>query len=372
MADDDIRDKEPADDLDPAFDSIDATMKDPTRKAVTVTPETLAQIVSDAVAKAITAYEESRGATPESEAAPGQPAAVPLTPRRTKIEQLKDDMGFDEIQFEGPPQEAVETKIHRELSSQMGVHDFEFEDAPGPTAEPDAPTRIEADAIAGWALTGQDAAPPAMPDVVDETPAPAVAEETADADPGFDWVAEELKRLEAEETPTALDLEPVRVQPPEAVDESDRGPRHADFAWRGGDPSEHLARDQTPPPAAPKPEVRETRKGLAGWFRSALGDQSPGPKPSAAVPVPEPAAPVTPAAAPPPEPAVAAPPPLAARIEEPPRPRWGPAAASKPMTPEAATEEIHFTFDPILPVPPRLPRDPKEPPKKTSKSGTFL
>ena len=55
-------------DLHSAFDSIDDTMKEVTRREVTVTPETLEQIVNDAVAKAITAYEQARGGSPDSPA----------------------------------------------------------------------------------------------------------------------------------------------------------------------------------------------------------------------------------------------------------------------------------------------------------------
>lgn len=367
MADDEMRDKEAADDLDPAFDSIDATMKGVARTKVTVTPEALAQIVNDAVAKAITAYEQSRGATPDSAgASQGDPAASTQA-RRAKIEQLKGEMGLDEIEFEGPRPEPVEVRVQRELSSQMGVHDFEFEDAPGAAAPPDAPTRTEADAIAGWAtkvdaIAGwvkpvQDPAPPATPDA-DQTPAPAAAEEkTDDAVPKFDWVAEELARLEAEQITAPPEVEPAPYQEPEPVARAI---------------PETVAPAIEEPPAAPKPEVRETLSSLASWFRSVLGDQSREREPAAAAPVPEPESPAMPAAPPPPEPPVVAPPPVVARTEEPPRPARGPGVALKPMTPEEAAKTISFTFDPIPPVPPRLPREPKEPPKKIKKSGTFL
>ncbi len=115
MGHDDTRGKgasdspKPADDLDSAFDSIDDTMKEVARREVTVTPEALEQIVNDAVAKAITAYEQSRGATPEASLPhpTGQrrrraPAAVPLSPWRAKLERLQGDMGLDEIEFESP------------------------------------------------------------------------------------------------------------------------------------------------------------------------------------------------------------------------------------------------------------------------------
>jgi hypothetical protein len=339
MADDEIRDKEAADDLDPAFDSIDATMKNAPPREVTVTPEALAQIVNEAVAKAISAYEQSRGGTPDAAGTPGDPAASSRA-WRAKIEQLKGDMGIDEIEFEGPPPEPVEAIVRRELSSQMGVHDFEFEDAPGLAAEPDAPTRTEADAVAGWALTSPHAAPPATPEVED-TLAPAAAEEKAgDAEPRFDWIAAEMDRLEAEAVaePPDPEVEPAPYQAPEPI--------------------------QTPspieePPATSKPEVRETLGSLASWFRSVLGDRQQERESAAAVAVPEPEAPNVPASPPAPEPPGAVPPAVVARSERPLKPSRDPA------------DTISFTFDPIPPVPPRLPREPKEPPK-IKKSGTFL
>lgn len=391
MADDEMPDKNASDDLDPAFDSIDATMKDGTRREVSVTPEALAQIVNDAVAKAITAYEQARGSTPELAGPEGpaaaRPTTAPLTPWQAKLERLKGDMGLDDIQFDAPPAEDTDGVRRRQLSAQMGVHDFDFEDAPAPprdepaghadlpvthadlsaqmglddfafdsahaaATEPAAPTRTETDAIAGWATPVQKAASSAMPEL-DETRVPATPEErTGDAVQQFDWVAAELKRLDTEEIPAALDLEPVRIEVPEP--EQTQAP-------------DTVAPAIEEPPAAPAPqqEVRETRSGLTGWFRSALGDRSPEREPAAAipVPVPEPEAPVMPAAPPVPEPPVAPPPPLAARPEEPTRPARDPAAALKPMTPEEAAKTVFFTFDPFPPVPPRLPREPKEPPK---------
>ncbi len=126
-----------------------------------------------------------------------------------------------------------------------------------------------------------------------------------------------------------------------------------------------LRHDRTAASPQSKPEVRETRSGLAGWFRSALGDRSPQREP-ARVPVPGPTAPPRPADSVPrqPEPEVEAPAPVAAQPEETPRPTREPAAALKPTTAEEAADTIRFTFDPIPPVPPRLPREPKEPPKE--------
>lgn len=373
MADEEARDKQAADDLDPAFDSIDATMKNVPRREVTVTPEALAQIVNDAVAKAITAYRQSLGATPDSAGtSPGDPDAATQA-RRAKIEQLKGDLGLDEIEFEGPPPEPVEKKIHRELSSQMGVHDFAFEDAPGVAAAPDAPTRTEADAAAGWATRAdaiagwltpvQAAAPAATPDV-DQTPAPVAAEEKiADAGPKVDWVAEELARFEVEESAAPPEVEPAPYQEPEPVASAIRE------TVAGAIPGTVAPAIEEPPAA--QPEVRETLGSLASWFRSVLGDRSQEREP-AAVPVPEPEAPAVLTAPPPSEPPVAEPPPAGARAEDPPGPARDPEVASKSMTPEEAAETIFFTFDPIPPVPPRLPREPKEPSKKINKSGTFL
>jgi nicotinate-nucleotide--dimethylbenzimidazole phosphoribosyltransferase len=361
MADDEIRDKEAADDLDPAFDSIDATMKNVPPKEVTVTPEALAQIVNEAVAKAISAYEQSRGGTPDAAATPGDPAASTRA-WRAKIEQLKGDMGIDEIEFEGPPPEPVEAIVHRELSSQMGVHDFEFEDAPGLAAEPDAPTRTEADAVAGWALTPQHAAPPAAPEV-EETPAPAAADEKAgDAEPRFDWIAAEMERLESEPlaAPPEPEVKPAPSQAPEPVARAIPEPvvRAIPEPVASVIP-ETVNPPIEEPPATSKPEVRETLGSLASWFRSVLGDGPQEREPAAAAAVPEPEAPNVPASPPAPEPPGAVPPPVVARSERPLKPSRDPA------------DTISFTFDPIPPVPPRLPREPKEPPK-VKKSGTFL
>ena len=170
MADDEIPDKTAPDDLDPAFDSIDATMKNGPPREVSVTPEALAQIVNEAVAKAITAYQQSL--TESAEPAPGggaardpsKPAATPQTPWRAKLEQLQGDMGISDIEFDGPRAEPAETIIQRQLSAQMGVHDFHFDEAPV-AGEPAGPTRTEADAVAGWNTPADDAVPAAPADV---------------------------------------------------------------------------------------------------------------------------------------------------------------------------------------------------------------
>lgn len=363
-------------DLHSAFDSIDDSMKEVGRREVTVTPETLEQIVNDAVAKAITKYEQARGATPEASPAPqggaaapdqardiaprqpADPAAVPRSPWQANLERLQGDMGLDEIEFDSAAAEPAETAVHRTLSAQMGVHDFEFDDVPGAAAEPAVAVPLDIDAVAEWMNT-----PAAAPDVdqvtpdVDQLRATAVGKpKTGDADEEFDWVVAELAELDAAQARTTADQpaappdpEPPPFQAPEAVAPAIEQPR-----------------------AESKPEVRDTRRGVASWFRSALGDKSPQREPAAAVPDPEPTAPPMSAAssALQPEPEVEAPAPVAAKPEEKRRSTRDPAATLKPLGPEAA--DTRFTFDPIPPVPPRLPREPNEPPKRIKKSGTFL
>lgn len=385
MADDEMRDNDAADDLDPAFDSIDATMKDVTRKAVTVTPDTLAQIVNDAVAKAITEYEQARGLMPEpvgdSPGAVAAPkpardisprdlrnrAAGPSSPWRDKIEQLKGDMGLDEIVFDGPPPEPVEVVVQRELSTQMGVNDFEFDDAPAVAGEP-APTRTETDAIAGWATPVHYPAPPATPNV-EEPRAPAVTEQNADdADQDFKWITAALEAggvsPEAGPPPAPPVVEAVPVRAPEAPAPVIHEPAvtHRPEVRKTLSTVEAQKTLGPPEASAPpsKPEVRADRRSLASWFRSALADQPPAhvPEPAAAATVPEPIAPAIP---------------VASTAESNPRPAPEQNATAKPATSEDAANATVFTFDPIPPVPPPLPREPnKEPVKKTNKFGTFL
>jgi hypothetical protein len=346
MGHDDTRGKgasdspKPADDLDSAFDFIDDTMKEVARREVTVTPEALEQIVNDAVAKAITAY-EARGVAPSQ---PTKPAAEPLSPSRAKLEQLQGDMGLDEIEFDSPAATPAgpETAGHGTLSKQMGVHDFQFDDVPGAAAEPDAHAPLDIDDLTEWINTSGAAA-----DVNQLRATAGGKARTREGEQEFDWVAAELAALDAAETGIAAD-------PPAA-------------APRDPEPPPYEAPAPAPPaieqPRGPStPEVRETRSGLAGWFRSALGDKLPQPEP-ARVPEPTPRQP---------EPEVEAPVPVAAQPEERPRPTPEPAAALKPTTAAEAADTIRFTFDPIPPVPPRLPRESNEPPKKINKSGRFL
>ena len=358
-------------DLHSAFDSIDDTMKDVARREVMVTPETLEQIVNDAVAKAITAYEQSRTATPEASAAPPggaaspnkardvarrqptDPAAVPLSAWREKLERLQGDLGIDEIVFDSAAAaEPAENVAHHTLSAEMGVHDFEFDDAPGaaagPAAEPAASVPLDIDAVTEWMAT--TAAASDVDQVRSSVTGTAKAGET---DQQFDWVAAELAELDAaaarktdRRAAPPPDPEPPPYEAPEPVAPAIEQPPVA------------VAPAIEPPLAAYKPEVRETRRGLAGWFRSALGDRSPRREP-AAVPAPGRATPpiLADSVAPQPEPAA---------------PAREPAAALKPMTPEEPADTVRFTFDPIPPVPPPLPSEPNEPRKKINKFGRFL
>lgn len=409
-------------DLHSAFDSIDDTMKDVARKESPVTPEALAQIVNEAVAKAISEYEQLRGITAgpaetsQDGAAPqhargvaprdpSKPKALPQTPWRDTLEQLQGDMGLSDIEFDGPPVEPAETIIHRQLSKQMGVHDFKFDETPAVAGEPAAPTRTEANAAAGWKTPPHDAAPSAPPDaeqtrapapvpveqlrapvaVPDVAPlrAPAPAEPNAD-DPEeeFSWITAALEaggaRIEADPLPA-----PPVVEPPPARARGAAAPQinkppvtpKPEFRKTVATPDVQKTvakpdvRKTVSKPEAPetlnKPEVRETRRSLSSWFRAALADapQARVPQPAATMPVREAKSPVVPVAAPAPPP-VTAPPPVAARPDSKPEPAPHQNAAAKPVMPEEAAKDIRFTFDPILPVPPRLPREPKDPPKK--------
>ena len=350
-----------------AFDSIDDTMKGALRKDAAVTPEALAQIVSDAVAKAIAEYEQARGLTPQGAAEPPagaavpkaarkntareprDPAAVPPSPYRAKIDKLKGDMGLDEIRFDQPRPEPAEKVIQRQLSSQMGVHDFAFDDAPAAAGAPAARPRTEADAIAAWAAPVPRAAPPAAPGG-DEMRAPAAAE-PRDDDPGheFTWITAAL-----EAGGVKIEADPPPVTPKPVVHETSRTPEVRE--------------------TVSSPEVGETRRSLASWFRAALVDTRQEREP-AAVPDPGPEAPAVPAAAAAPPaaaataPAAAAPPgatppPVAARPESQPTATPDQNLTAKAGPPEEAAKTIFFTFDPILPVPPRLPRESDQPPKK--------
>ncbi len=377
-------------DLHSAFDFIDDSMKEVARRDVTVSPEALEQIVNDAVAKAITAYEQARGATPDSSAPPAtavpnlandiaprqpvDPAAVPQTPWRANLERLQDDMGLDEIEFESPAAEAAEpseTVVHHTLSKQMGVHDFEFDDIPGAVAEPAAPAPLDIDGVTEWMNTSA-----ASPDVGQLRAIAGGKAKTREGEQEFNWVAAELAALDAAQTgipsdPPAApipDPAPPPYEAPGPVAPAIGQPR-ADF-----DKPEGLSpRVHKPKVRALTPEVRETRGGLAGWFRSTLGDRLPQREP-ARVPAPGPATPPMTADSVPrqPEPEIEAPAPVAAQADGNPSPTREPAAAVTSTPEEEAADTVRFTFDPIPPVPPRLPRDPKEPPRKINKSGTFL
>ncbi|MDO8681448.1 MAG: hypothetical protein Q7R30_23265 [Acidobacteriota bacterium] len=66
---------------------------------------------------------------------------MPQTPWRAKLEQLQGEMGIGDIKFDGPQAEPAETIIQRQLSAQMGVHDFELAVAPA-IEEPPAPKQV--------------------------------------------------------------------------------------------------------------------------------------------------------------------------------------------------------------------------------------
>ena len=383
MADDEIADKTAPDDLDPAFDSIDATMKNVPPREVSVTPEALALIVNEAVAKAIAAYRQS---LTESSAAPGgvaprdpsKPAAMPQTPWRAKLEQLQGDMGISDIEFDGP--RAAEVIIQRQLSAQMGVHDFEFDEIPAVAGEPATPTRTEADAVAGWKTPAHDAAP-AAPTGVEQTRAPAATPDVEpmrapaapqqradDAGQEFKWIE---AALDAGRISTEADLLPAppAVEPPPARTPEAAAPA---IAQPPVTPKPERRETVTTPrvhETLSKPEVRETRRSLSRWFRSALADtqQAQVPEPAAVMPGREPKTPavtVPPPAAASAPPLVTAPLPVAARPESKPAAAPDQNATAKPATPEEAAKTTFFTFDPILPVPPRLPRERNEPLKK--------
>lgn len=123
--------KQELDDLSPAFDSIDANMKVRRRRQVTITPEKLTQVVNDAVAKALAAYEQARVASLE----PVKPPAAPPSRSKAKIERLKGDMGLEEIAFDQV----------RPAPADMGISDFTFDDSPAP-APAAAPAAVAAPA----------------------------------------------------------------------------------------------------------------------------------------------------------------------------------------------------------------------------------
>ena len=116
---DETKIKDEIDDFSPAFDSIDANMKvRRRRREVTITPEKLTQIVNDAVAKALAAYEQARVAR-LGRAKP--PAAAP-SQWKAKIDRLKGDMGLDKIAFDQA----------RPALADMGISDFTLDDSPAP------------------------------------------------------------------------------------------------------------------------------------------------------------------------------------------------------------------------------------------------
>jgi hypothetical protein len=129
------------DDFDRALDSIESYMKseiavtERERDQLVVTPEELQQIVAAAVTDAIAAYEKLRAL--KSDAVRNPPvlrlmpnvirdSAPPAVLRPAQLDRLQDEMGLDEIVFE----EAAPAPEPVDLSAEMGVDGFEFDDAP--------------------------------------------------------------------------------------------------------------------------------------------------------------------------------------------------------------------------------------------------
>jgi hypothetical protein len=151
------------DDFDRALDSIESYMKadvaakERERDQLVVTPEELRQIVAAAVTDAIAAYEKLRAL--KSEAVRNPPvlrlmpnvmrdSAPPAVLRPEQLDRLQDEMGLDDIVFE----EAAPAPEPVDLSAEMGVDGFEFDDAPRRPAQyplaPNDPTVVSA--MAEW------------------------------------------------------------------------------------------------------------------------------------------------------------------------------------------------------------------------------
>ncbi|MEO8679931.1 MAG: hypothetical protein ABI665_12835 [Vicinamibacterales bacterium] len=128
-----------------ALETIDASMttgaalRASPGQVLAITPEALAQIVRKAVADAIADYERTRG-----DLAPRLPASPPmLSPWRTKLSQLQDAMGLDEIEFvEASPEPALRD-VPNGLSADMGIDGFGFDDTAAVTPAVSAPPQSE-------------------------------------------------------------------------------------------------------------------------------------------------------------------------------------------------------------------------------------
>ena len=150
-------------DFDRALDSIESYMKsdiaakERERHQLVVTPEELHQIVAAAVTDAIAAYEKVRALKAEAVRTPPvlrlmpnviRDSAPPAVLRSAQLDRLQDEMGLDEIVFEetAPAPEPVD------LSAEMGVDGFAFDDAPRrPAQYPLAPVdQTVVAAMAEW------------------------------------------------------------------------------------------------------------------------------------------------------------------------------------------------------------------------------
>jgi hypothetical protein len=133
------------DDFDRALDSVEATMnpdlaaKESEGRELVVTPEELRRIVAAAVADAIAAYGKVRASKAEPESNPRvlrlvpnvTQSALPNVPPPTPLARLQDEMGLDELVFEA----ASPAPEPADLSEDIGVDGFAFDDAPRRPAE---------------------------------------------------------------------------------------------------------------------------------------------------------------------------------------------------------------------------------------------
>jgi hypothetical protein len=137
---------DPNGDFDRALDSIESYMKSEVaakereRHQLVVTPEELHQIVAAAVTDAIAAYEKVRALKAEAVRNPPvlrlmpnvmRDSAPPAVLRPAQLDRLQDEMGLGEIEFE----DAAPAPEPADLTAEMGIDGFAFEDAPGRPAQ---------------------------------------------------------------------------------------------------------------------------------------------------------------------------------------------------------------------------------------------
>ena len=310
-------------------------MKEVARREVTVTPEALEQIVNDAVTKAITAYEQARGATPDSAASQAAADSTrPTTarrvnppirrPRRCRRGARNSSSYKTTWDSTRSSSRALRPAPGRAVRDRRRTHTVQTDGRPRlrvrrycgrAAAEPDAPAPLDIGSVTEWMNASAAAAD------VDQLRATAGGKaKTREGEQEFDWVAAELAALDAADTGIAADPpaapppdpEPPPYQAPAPVAPAIEQPRAASTNLKVCRHESSTSRDV----------ARETRSGLAGWFRSALGDRSPQREP-ARVPVPGPEAPPVPASsvARQPEPEVEAPAPSRHSLKKNPGPR---------------------------------------------------